>query len=206
MDVFDNAYKLRKQLFGCAVTEELAYVTDKFHVSGTALELGCGDGRDTFHMLQRGLSVEAIDKSQSAIDNLLSRQDIVPFASSLCAYANDIRIVHFKRDTYDFIYGVTFIDHLIPEDCTSVLKKIKPLFHKGSYWFHKVHTIDDDGFNAKENASEFSGQILHYYKHNELLRQFETFGRILFYQEASEVDNDHGPQHWHSFASIFVKT
>lgn len=44
--------------------------------SGLAVDLGCGDGRDTVELLQRGWQVLAIDGEQKAFDRLLSRADL----------------------------------------------------------------------------------------------------------------------------------
>jgi len=41
-----------------------------------AVDLGCGEGRDTVEMLRQGWRVLAIDSEQEAITRLLSRQDI----------------------------------------------------------------------------------------------------------------------------------
>jgi SAM-dependent methyltransferase len=41
-----------------------------------AVDLGCGDGRDTVELLRRGWQVLAIDAEQKAFDRLLSRPDL----------------------------------------------------------------------------------------------------------------------------------
>lgn len=41
-----------------------------------AVDLGCGDGRDTVELLRRGWQVLAIDGEQKAFDRLLTRPDI----------------------------------------------------------------------------------------------------------------------------------
>lgn len=44
--------------------------------SKIAIDLGCGDGRDTVELLRRGWNVTAIDGEQEAITRLLQRSDI----------------------------------------------------------------------------------------------------------------------------------
>lgn len=44
--------------------------------SKTAIDLGCGDGRDTVELLRRNWNVIAIDGEQQAITRLLQRSDI----------------------------------------------------------------------------------------------------------------------------------
>ncbi len=46
--------------------------------SKIAIDLGCGDGRDTVELLRRGWNVTAIDGEQEAITRLLQRSDIAP--------------------------------------------------------------------------------------------------------------------------------
>jgi SAM-dependent methyltransferase len=43
-----------------------------------AVDLGCGDGRDTVELLRRGWRVLAIDGEQEAFDRLLKRPDLQP--------------------------------------------------------------------------------------------------------------------------------
>ncbi len=48
------------------------------NVSRQAVDLGCGDGRDTVEILRRGWQALAIDGSPDAIDRLVRRPDIDP--------------------------------------------------------------------------------------------------------------------------------
>ena len=63
--------------------ETLLYALEKFETehpnneqSLKAIDLGCGNGRDTVELLRRGWQVLAVDSEQSAIDGLLSRQEV----------------------------------------------------------------------------------------------------------------------------------
>lgn len=49
--------------------------------AGRAVDLGCGDGRDTIELLRRGWSVMAIDAAASAIERLRARADLPAGAS-----------------------------------------------------------------------------------------------------------------------------
>lgn len=48
--------------------------------AGDAVDLGCGDGRDTIELLRRGWSVLAIDAEEDAIARLRGRADLPPAA------------------------------------------------------------------------------------------------------------------------------
>jgi SAM-dependent methyltransferase len=56
----------------------LLFALDRFAVPGFAVDLGCGEGRDTMELLRRGWSVLAIDSEASAIERLSKRPDLPP--------------------------------------------------------------------------------------------------------------------------------
>lgn len=207
MNVFDSAYHKRPLLFGTNPTEELLYVIDKYNISGHALELGCGDGRDTKHVLDRGFSICAVEQSKWALETLLNRSDIS------CEKKQHLHLVHsdvldfsYEKDNYDFAYAITLFDHLSEYDCYNLIKKVLFSIKTGGYFFLKVHTIDDVG-NTKsaEAISEFASEIKHFFNCNELLTNLLPFGRIVYYLESQEADFDHGPFHVHAFASLLLK-
>lgn len=54
----------------------LLFALDRFAAPGFAVDLGCGEGRDTIELLRRGWSVLAIDSEPSAIAGLTARTDL----------------------------------------------------------------------------------------------------------------------------------
>ncbi len=56
----------------------LLYALDRFAAPGFAVDLGCGEGRDTIELLRRGWSVLAIDGEPAAIAGLTARPDLPP--------------------------------------------------------------------------------------------------------------------------------
>lgn len=207
MSVFENAYKERPFLFGKIATEELLYVVDKFGIQGNALELGCGDGRDTYHILKRGLSVTAVDLSLSAITTLKNRRDLsIEDKERLNARCFDVINMDYENNKYDFVYAITLFDHLTKMQGELLLKKILPSLKNRGMLFLKVHTVDDVGFTHKsKEISEFASEIKHFYEHGELLSLMLPYGHVMYYLEANELDLDHGSPHTHAFASILIK-
>jgi SAM-dependent methyltransferase len=49
---------------------------DRFAAPGFAVDLGCGEGRDTIELLRRGWHVLAIDQELAAIEGLRARPDL----------------------------------------------------------------------------------------------------------------------------------
>jgi tellurite methyltransferase len=58
----------------------LSRAADAFAGPGFAVDLGCGDGRDTIELLRRGWRVLAIDAAEEGIRRLLARDDLPPGA------------------------------------------------------------------------------------------------------------------------------
>jgi SAM-dependent methyltransferase len=54
----------------------LLQAADGFAAPGFAVDLGCGDGRDTIELLRRGWRVLAVDSSQEGIARLRARPDL----------------------------------------------------------------------------------------------------------------------------------
>lgn len=54
----------------------LLFALDRFASPGFAVDLGCGEGRDTIELLRRGWSVLAIDAEAGAIGGLTTRPDL----------------------------------------------------------------------------------------------------------------------------------
>ena len=54
----------------------LLFALDRFEAPGTAVDLGCGGGRDVVEMLRRGWTVHGVDQSDSAGEETLARSDL----------------------------------------------------------------------------------------------------------------------------------
>jgi tellurite methyltransferase len=56
----------------------LMFALDRFAAPGFAVDLGCGEGRDTIELLRRNWTVLAIDSEPAAIAGLSARPDLPP--------------------------------------------------------------------------------------------------------------------------------
>ena len=56
----------------------LLFALDRFAAPGFAVDLGCGEGRDTIELLRRGWRVLGIDSEPGAIARLTARPDLPP--------------------------------------------------------------------------------------------------------------------------------
>jgi len=202
MNLFENAYAQDGLLFGDQPTRILDEFLNTHKISGVALDIGCGDGRDTIPLLRRGFNVTAIDQSTSAIDKLRRRPEIEATSGKLSAIHCDVQNWQWPISVFDLIVGITLLDHLPGENIDDVSAKLLKSLKPSGVVFLEVHTIDDPGFTQNDIASEFSSAIKHYFAHNELLDIFSKHVRVLFYNERRELDLDHGEPHYHGFATL----
>lgn len=205
MSKFDREYEKGKLLFGNSPTPLLKEFLDQSQVQGHALDLGCGDGRDTLPLLKRGFSVTAIDRSHAAIETLLTRTDISEdMRQRLTAVHADVRFWHWTQEKFDLVIAVTLLDHLLPTEIEQIaLNMIRSTKLEGTI-FIEVHTVDDPAVTGDAPVSEFASEIQHYFEWNELLKLFVSSTRILKYEERKEWDYDHGEPHVHGFATLIA--
>ncbi|MGQ5524917.1 class I SAM-dependent methyltransferase [Chitinimonas sp. PSY-7] len=76
MSNYDEHYTAEPALFGEPYPEFEALV-DSLGVSGTALDLGCGQGRDALMLARYGLSVTSVDASAVGIKQLMERATLL---------------------------------------------------------------------------------------------------------------------------------
>ena len=206
-NAFDKVYASTEMpYFGDKPSEELRdYVlATKFH--GKALDIGCGNGRDTLFLATCGFYVTAIDSSTVALQKIMRFSKSRGLEKKVKTIHCDARCWDYPISFFDLVTSATCLDHIPKKDLAPLLTKITMCLNPRGILFLEVHTIDDPGFGkVPGRASELSSMILHYFERNELLRLVEPEYDILRYEEKTEEDKDHGEPHVHGFANVLAR-
>jgi len=160
----------------------------RFPTAGEAVDLGCGDGRDTIELLRRGWSVLAIDAEASAIERLLARPDL-PDGARL-----ETRRERFEDAVWPMVDLVnsSFALPLCPPDRFPALwSRIVASLKPGGRFSGQLYG-DRDSWVGRPGITHLARAAV-----EDLLRVLEV---ELFEEEESEGVTPRGtPKHWHIF-------
>ncbi|MBD3401402.1 methyltransferase domain-containing protein [candidate division GN15 bacterium] len=202
---FDEFYDETKLSFGAEPSAWLREQVEAGLPGGRALDLGCGDGRNTLFLLAHGYEVTAIDLSQVGLDKLVSLARRQGNADRLTTVQSDVRDFTFPTDHFDMVVAVTLFDHLPGDDVRPVIHRAIASLKDDAILFVKAHTTEDPGHAREAGASELSDMIHHYFAPNELLDLTKDTCRVIRYEELREEDTTHGRPHDHAFAYLLAK-
>lgn len=132
---------------------------------GPALDIACGNGRNSIYLARMGFQVEALDISSVATDWL--NKEAVEQKLPIAARSLDITAWEFPPDRYQLIINFNFLERSI---FPGIVKALAP----GGLLLFETFLQDPD-FQTSMNARFLL-------KPNELLRAFSGF-RVLHYLE-----------------------
>ena len=119
MTDWDELYDGKADFYGDPYPRFVDFI-DNWKTRGEALDLGCGQGRDSFYLVRVGYKVTSVDGSPSAISQLLDRAG----GLDLRRVVSDIRSYDLDRP-YDLVLldmVLHFLDN--PKDTAALLEKI----------------------------------------------------------------------------------
>jgi tellurite methyltransferase len=191
--------------YGLKPTAELEQFLKETHPpSGEALDLGCGEGRNSLLLARYGYHVHAVDASSQGIqklENYAHAQGVDTISGEVA----DVRTVQLATHFYDAIVAVTILDHITEEEGKTVAQAIIDSLKPDGFVFIEAFTIHDPAANANRNEdetiSETASFVQHYFDEGELASWFSAL-EILKYEEIMKYDDSHGEPHFHGLARL----
>ena len=217
---FDFVYGSEVSYYGFDLRQEFTdFFRNRDIETLTALDLGCGEGRYSLFLAQKGCRVHAVDRSSAGIDKLkkMAAEHCLPIQAEVL----DIEDFQFQGRRYDIIVAATVLDHLQDPLRQQTIRSIKKALHPGGILYVNVFTVSDPGFKVKmaaaqknnpeneaendpENVSDTAECMEYYFGANELRQVFGDL-EVLYYYEGMEPDLSHGRPHDHGWACLLAK-
>jgi SAM-dependent methyltransferase len=119
-------------------------------VQGKALDLGCGTGRWSRFLCDRGAQVTGIDLAPEAVQ---AARMLVPEAQFACS---DLLNMEFETGEFDYAISVTVLQHLPYEDQAEAVIRLRRSLRDGGY-FVLLENVRDRGYHVF--ARTFEGWI-----------------------------------------------
>lgn len=131
---------------------------------GKALDIACGEGRNSIYLARHGFEVEAIDISEAAINR--SREAAGDLRINFIAA--DLEGFKIPADTCDLIINFNYLQR-------SLVPAIKNGLKRGGYLIFETYTLEQKELGHPKNPEFLLGT-------NELLRLFSDL-HIIYYRE-----------------------
>jgi len=166
---WDEDYTRRGMLWG-GLTHNLPDLPP----SSRVLELGCGNGKTLFTMIQREWDVTAIDFASQAVT--LSR-GVTGGASRGHVMIADARFPPFKNESFDAVFAIHVIGHMNKPERDRIASSLLHILKPGGILFFSDFSTDDFRFgkgHETEPATFRRGQgiITHYFTRDEVTDLF----------------------------------
>lgn len=188
---YNAIYKKSNSVFGDKPTPIIKLAADIYLLDmkpGNFLDLGAGQGRDSFYMSSLGFKVHAIDNSKSAceqIETTIVKKNI----QNIQVENLDIKNLATESNKFDIISAINVIHFVKKNDSIKLIRNIKLSLKTNGLAVISLF-IKPNGFCKQE-----------------LLKIFKDY-EIVYYSESSIVDKGHPGQtkeHTHKVSRLIAK-
>lgn len=203
---FDSAYASDACYFGKDVFSALPELIElqAHSINKTALDLGCGQGRDTLFLAQNGYAVTAVDCSKTAIEQVTAASK--QLNQKVKCVHSDIKLLQLLSHSFDIVVARTVLHHFRKDDLGLLMPRIKAAVKHRGFFVGTVFATSGPNPNDSEHqlVTEFADTIAHQFTPCELLEWFNDW-RVHLYQIKRQLDQSHGHPHIHVTAKLIAE-
>jgi tellurite methyltransferase len=200
---FDELYRKNESYYGDSPSDGLVACINKYNIRPcSALDLGCGQGRNGLWLAEQGFDVLALDSSAEGIREL--QRNAERRGVSLRAHACDARVADLGERSFGLIVVQSTLNHIPAGDLSGLCTRISNVLAEDGVLYAVVFTTDDPGYRGQSDASDCAGFVEQYFGLGELASLFRDLD-VLEYREYRKIDSSHGAPHFHGKAKLIAR-
>jgi tellurite methyltransferase len=213
MDRYDDYYRSAPDVFGSAPNPFLVDHADLIDPSATALDIGCGQGRNTLFLARREITVHALDPSIEAVRTvkMAAEKEGLPIRTIHSGF-EDLEPV---LDGYGAILVFGVIPDLVRQKVQGLVTTIEKVLSPNGLLFIMAFGTWDPGFEqnqsewaeeAKNSFCSLDGVVRTYLEPGELVGLFPGFEVVYSWEGLGpEHRHGHGPLERHGLAEAVLR-
>ncbi len=168
---WDGVFNKVPDFFGHGPSEFGRVSLEIFKKEGvrSVLELGCGQGRDTFLFAQSGLEVTALDYSESAVAKITEKANNLGFFTHLRSQAHDVREpLPYPDESFDACFShMLLCMELSTDEIGFILQEVHRILSPGGIAIYSVRSNFDKhfgtGIHLGGDIYEFGDFVIHFF-------------------------------------------
>ena len=181
---WDGTYARKADFFGVEPSEfgVRAAATLAQHGLRKILELGCGQGRDTFLFLQRGFEVTGLDYAEAGLRQMQERAAALGVEKALALQLCDVRKgLPFPDQSFDGCFSHMFFTmELREEELQGIFGEVLRVLKPGGLNIYSVRNVHDPHFQKGNHIAEDMWQnpmgfVVHFFSPEKVERLAEGY-------------------------------
>ena len=168
---WDRMLETRPGMFGRDPSEPARAAAEVFRADGArrVLELGGGQGRDTFFLAESGFSVDVLDYSEAGVEAMRAKARELGFMDKVSPAQHDVRRpLPFPDDSFDACYShMLFCMALTTAELDALSREILRVLKPGGLCVYTARNTSDadygKGLHRGEDLYETQGFIVHFF-------------------------------------------
>ena len=196
--IFDETYSNVENVFGKDAELVLKNYYRRMNKSIPVLDIGVGQGRNTFFLARQGFQVDSLDPSKVAVETVsaIAEKEVLNIRSYQSSFDEFIPSV----DCYSGILVFGLIQILPWKSIELLLEKIKHWTNEDSFVFATGFAITDPSYEkysvtrtmiGKNSFADEQGDIRTYLEAGEILNLFDGY-KVIHHWEGMGPEHSHG--------------